>query len=933
MSLILPDRIDGRSIIGLPSEKLKELDYLLGQKERLDCERSFSAFVKSGWKYIDPSNYVHNWHLDAIGEHLSAAVHGEIRNLLIMVPPRTSKSSYVSVALAPWVWAQEDTGPLLGPKTSFLYSSYAQSLSMRDSMKSRRLITSPWYQARWGDRFNLAYDQNTKGRFDNDSGGYRIATSVGGALTGEGASIIVADDVHNSVEIESDAVRSGVLTWWDEAMSTRLNDPKTGIFIVVMQRLHENDLAGHIMEKLDDSWTVLMLPMEYDPMRHCSTSVIMPNGEPFEDPRTEEGELLWPERIGEKEVSILKDRLGPFAAAGQLQQSPSPRGGGIVLSSDWKLWDEDYASKLGLQNADGRLQYPVMDFVVTSLDSAYTEDKQNDYSAAVTFGVWQNEYGLPKVMLLDAWEERLELHGKMPDRLEEETDKEYLMRTRKQWGLVEKTLWTCKRFKSDVLLIENKASGKSVAQELYRLFSGNSFGIHLIDPKGDKVARLYSVQHLFSNGTIYAPDRDWAQKLIDRVASFPKVQFNDLCFVAGTLIATKRGNVRIEEVTNNDYVLTPDGWKKVLFSGCTGIKNVITKFGLTGTKYHPIFQLDSSYQCLQNARENKLVRLTCLGLLRTALLKSFFSMKQDLTGWADVADIIFLEHQRKKVGREKDYMLPYGNTSLAEKYRMVMRFIIKIIMFSILIMKTWSVYRVRSIEQCLRKILIKRKLLKGLEQIMIKLLRGIGLTTEENGIGNTRKKLLSQIESVKNIHAYHVVKNLHRLAPEKLNIVPMLVCLGKIIGKRMGILVQEKQYVNAVVKNSIQNYSKEPNIAANGVETIGNLQSQSQSYLVVDQQFVSNVGLNLQRKTDREQNIALQDANSGIKEKVYNLTVEDNNCYFANGILVHNCDAATQGLSWLRNNGLILRANEVGAILDEGASLERNRPHEALYNV
>lgn len=177
----------------LIKEHLEETEAGLTQQDkdiRNACEEDMATFLRHAWKYIDPSEYIHGWHIDCITDHLMAQSRGELRHLLINIPPRCAKSLLVSVAYAPWIWAQKKTGPLLGPDKSFLYASYAQTLSHRDSLKSRRLIQSPWYQKLWGHRFILSEDQNTKGRFSNDKGGYRIATSVGGQLTGDGGNFL-----------------------------------------------------------------------------------------------------------------------------------------------------------------------------------------------------------------------------------------------------------------------------------------------------------------------------------------------------------------------------------------------------------------------------------------------------------------------------------------------------------------------------------------------------------------------------------------------------------------------------------------------------------------------------------------------------------------------------------------------------------------------
>ena len=220
---------------------------------------------------------------------------------------------------------------------------------------------------------------------------------------------------------------------------------------------------------------------------------------------------MWPERFDEQQVVLLEKTLGPWATAGQLQQRPEPAGGGVIKREWWQLWPDD--------------AFPPFDFIVASLDTAYTTKQENDFSALTVWGVWYgstdtratrtvNRYGasaealpdsgsidgLPKVMLMTAWQERLELHE-----------------------LVEKVAKTCRTLKVDKLLIENKASGISVSQEMRRMYGHEDFAVQLVDPKAqDKLARLYSVQALFSEGMVYAPDRAWADMVITQVGQFPK---------------------------------------------------------------------------------------------------------------------------------------------------------------------------------------------------------------------------------------------------------------------------------------------------------------------------------------------------------------------------------------------------------------------------
>jgi predicted phage terminase large subunit-like protein len=485
-----------------PFETLREI-------ERVECEASLYEFVQKAWKYVDPSPFTPGWPLEAMCEHLEAVVDGEIRKLIINIPPRCGKSSIVSVCVPAWVWTQREISPTSGPQVPLLHASYAMSLAMRDSVKTRRLVESPWYQRLWGHRFHLVGDQNTKGRFQNDKRGERLITAVDARVTGEGGNIIVVDDPNAANEAMSEALIETTNEWWDGTMSTRLNDARTGAYVVIQQRLGEEDLTGHILDT-DEGWTHLMLPMEFEPERAFTTSI------GWDDPRTEEGELLWPERFAEEQVEVLKKRLGPWKAAGQLQQRPEPKGGGIIKRDWWQLHDAPH--------------FPQFDYVVASLDTAFTTKQENDFSALTVWGIFTSdtvaqpskqvirgerlinvdprEYGnqAPKVMLMNAWQERLELH-------------DLVMRVQK----------SCKEMKVDRLLIEDKAAGHSVAQELRRLFGYDGFAVQLVNPGAlDKVARVYAVQHLFAEGMIFAPNRQWAEMTIGQTTTFPRGKHDDL---------------------------------------------------------------------------------------------------------------------------------------------------------------------------------------------------------------------------------------------------------------------------------------------------------------------------------------------------------------------------------------------------------------------
>ena len=285
------------------------------------ARRSLHEFVCQAWEHVDPDPFVDGVHIEAICSHLEAVDSGEIKNLVINIPPRHTKSLLVAVLWPAWRWIDH-------PETRWLFASYSHMLSIRDSVKCRRLLCSPWYQARWGESFRLMGDQNAKIRFDNSEGGYRIATSVGGIGTGEGGDRIVVDDPHNVTEVESEIQRESALTWWDAAMSTRGNNPKTVARVIVAQRVHEGDLCGHVLAK--GGYEHLCLPAEYEPDHPFKRVTCIG----FEDPRRVDGELLCPERFGSPEIARIKADLTPLRAAGQLQQRPAPREGAI-FKAEW----------------------------------------------------------------------------------------------------------------------------------------------------------------------------------------------------------------------------------------------------------------------------------------------------------------------------------------------------------------------------------------------------------------------------------------------------------------------------------------------------------------------------------------------------------------------------------------------------------------------
>ena len=497
-------------IVEIFGKKIDAIETLISIS-RDECEESLAEFIRQAWHIVEPgAEYIHNWHVDLIAESLEAITYGvELEDgslynrLLINVPPGMMKSLLTNVFWPAWEW-----GPKNMPHLRYLCASHSMDLAIRDSTKMRRLIESEWYQARWGDRVQITKDQNQKTKFELTSTGFRQAVAAG-SITGARGDRVIIDDPHSVEGANSDQQRASTLEWFLEAVPTRLNKPMESAIVVIMQRLHEEDVSGVILDK-GLGYDHIMLPMRYEPGRSYETMLGL------EDPRTKEGELLFPARFPEAVVDRDELAMGPYAVAGQFQQSPEPRGGGVIKREWWTPWKQQ--------------SYPPFDYVIAAVDTAYTTKSENDPSAMTVWGVWkggdqtavvtrsmgadgqmailnrQYKEEHPRCMLMYAWAERLELHE-----------------------LIDKVQETMDNYGVEKLLIENKASGHSVAQELRRVYGYDEFAVQLVDPKGlDKLARLYSIQHLFAEGLIHAPERPWAEAVINQAAQFPRGKHDDL---------------------------------------------------------------------------------------------------------------------------------------------------------------------------------------------------------------------------------------------------------------------------------------------------------------------------------------------------------------------------------------------------------------------
>ena len=461
------------------------------------ARRRLAEFIRQAWSQVEPGTpYTHGWHVDAIAEHLEAVSSGAIRRLVINIPPRHAKSLTVAVFWPAWDW-------LSTPSRQFLSASYAIVLSRRDAVRARRLIEGPWYQARWGGRFVLAEDQNEKTRYENDKGGYRIATSTGGSATGDGGDILILDDPHKVQDAQSDTIRENDLDWWRETWSTRLNDPRKSCEVIIMQRLHERDVTGHVLAEVG-GFEHLMLPARFDPERRCTTSI------GWSDPRTSAGELLWPERYDSAELALIEKKLGSYGAAGQMAQQPAPSGGGLFKSWWLRFWIPADATvppaPERVRKPDGswhecqQIALPAdLGTHRQSWDCAFKGTASSDNVAGQ---LWA-ELGADS-FLLDSVVDKMDIVATM----------QAIRMMAERWPQAHEKL------------VEDKANGSAVIQMLQHEVPG----LIAIEPQGGKVARANAVAPTVEAGNVYLPHPalyPWVRPLIAELTTFPAAANDD----------------------------------------------------------------------------------------------------------------------------------------------------------------------------------------------------------------------------------------------------------------------------------------------------------------------------------------------------------------------------------------------------------------------
>jgi len=443
-----------------------------------------------------------------------------------------------------WQW-----GAMNRPDLRYLSFCYAAHLTRRDNGKLANIIKSQRFRELWGDLHGIELTKEGVELIATNKTGWKFATSVGGVSTGERGNVILADDLHNVKDTESDIIRSGTVRWFRESMSNRLNNESDAI-VVIGQRVHCDDVCGNIIDDPEGlGYTLLRIPMEYLPDDPCAR----PTSIGWVDPRTEAGELAWPERYSAPFLRQFK--IIPHTWQAQYMQDPVPRGGAIILSDWWRLWEDPESKRCKhctsldtepVKSGDALSRwrsctgcgkhfiartedFPYCSYVLASVDSSFSEKERNDPSACTVWGVFEHpKTREPGIILMDAWRKWLRMNSEPLQRFPDETDFEYSERCKPKWGLVEWVAHTCRRFKVDALMIENKTSGITLQQELQLQYGKELWHTIMTHPQGDKEARAHSVVGIFTNGMVWAPDRPWAQLMIDDAAKFPFGKYRDL---------------------------------------------------------------------------------------------------------------------------------------------------------------------------------------------------------------------------------------------------------------------------------------------------------------------------------------------------------------------------------------------------------------------
>ena len=433
--------------------------------------RDLYAFAQRCFHELNPATeFFPNWHIEAILSELEACRRGEITRLIINQPPRSLKSHCASVAFPAYLMG-------IDPTAQIICVSYGQELANKHALDCRRIMASAWYRTLF-PHTRLSSERQSVEEFMTTRQGFRLSTSVGGVLTGRGADFIIIDDPLKPEEALSNTQRKAVNDWFDHTLYSRLNNKRTGCIIVIMQRLHEDDLVGHLLGM--EPWTVVRFPAIAE---EDETHVIQtPYGPRRFERRT--GEALHSEREPLEILNRIREAQGEYNFAGQYQQAPAPLGGGLVKEE----WFKTYPAADVL---------PEFEMIFQSWDTANKPTELSDYSVCTTWGAKEKH-----VYLLHVFRKRLGY----PD----------LKRAVREQA---------EAFGPETILIEDRASGTQLIQELV---DEGTHAVKKYQPTTDKIMRMHSVTSTMENGFVHLPDKAaWLGEYLHELTSFPKGKWDD----------------------------------------------------------------------------------------------------------------------------------------------------------------------------------------------------------------------------------------------------------------------------------------------------------------------------------------------------------------------------------------------------------------------
>lgn len=492
---------EAAELLRLEEELARRAEAKSLEADRESCRESLAEFARRAWHVLEPSTPLKwGWALDAICLHLEAVTDGRIKRLLMNVPPGCMKSLLTGVIWPAWEW-----GPRGMPSMRFVGTAHEETLAIRDSRRCRDLIKSEWYQARWPVK--LSSDLDGKREFGNTSQGVRQARAFT-SMTGVRGDRVILDDPISADNANSEAKLEAARIAFTETLPTRVNSDDSAI-VVIMQRLNEKDVSGIILS-MGLPYVHLCIPMRYEPANSKVTAI------GWKDPRTKDGELMFPERFGEETVAALEKTLGSYGSAGQLQQRPSPRGGGIIKTS----WYRYYTA------------LPQLEWLEVFADTAQKTGEENDYSVFELWGRSKTGEAVLVDLIRGKWEAP-----------------ELLTQARSFW-LKHKD----GRIRPRAIRCEDKVSGTGLIQTLRRE------GVPIIPQQRDrdKISRGNDAAPFIESGNVLLPiDAPWLSDFLAESEKFPAGAHDDQLDPMFDAIDRVQKNAPVENSAVNQVVPIP----------------------------------------------------------------------------------------------------------------------------------------------------------------------------------------------------------------------------------------------------------------------------------------------------------------------------------------------------------------------------------------